>query len=326
MASDMMRLAGLNTGFDTEAMIEQMMSAYQSKIDTQTKKLQTLQWKQEQYRDIITKLSDFKNKYFDILKRDTYLMTPSNFNRLKSTVTSKSGKESGLKVTLSSDAAVGNHTIKVSQQASAAVTKGGQVAAGNFKLDVEKALEDATADENGNYNFSLDVKVGNVAKTVEFSGKDKDELLESLNSELADAFGTTSSGDAFISAEMKDGEFAFKTTGNAMATVTERVGNFGMGKPSTKVAIDPAAALTGKSSISVTVPNFYSGDAVTKNIEFDTVSSTYFDSRGDNEEVNALYLQMKKQAYASKTGTDVSEVTEEMMNEAISVQPLADAE
>lgn len=325
MASDMMRLAGLNTGFDTEAMIEQMMSAYQSKIDTQTKKLQTLQWKQEQYRDIITKLSDFKNKYFDILKRDTYLMTPSNFNRLKSTVTSKSGKESGLKVTLSSDAAVGNHTIKVNQQASAAVTKGGQVAAGNFKLDVEKALEDATADEDGNYNFSLDVKVGNVAKTVEFSGKDKDELLASLNSELADAFGTTSSGDAFISAEMKDGEFAFKTTGNAMATVTERVGNFGMGKPSAKVAIDPAAALTGKSSISVTVPNHYDGKPVTKNVEFETVSNTYFDSRGDNEEVNALYLQLKKQAYASKTGMNASEVTEEMMNEAKFTYSSADA-
>ena len=39
MASDLMRLAGINTGYDTEAMIEQMMSSYKNKIDNQKKKL-----------------------------------------------------------------------------------------------------------------------------------------------------------------------------------------------------------------------------------------------------------------------------------------------
>ena len=80
MAGSQMRLSGLNSGFDTEAMIQQMMSAYQSKIDTQNQKLQVLQWKQEQYRDITSKLTSFKNKYFDILKRDTYLMSPTSFS------------------------------------------------------------------------------------------------------------------------------------------------------------------------------------------------------------------------------------------------------
>ena len=47
MSSDVMRLSGVNSGFDTEAMIEQMMSAYQTKIDTQNKKLQKLQWQQD---------------------------------------------------------------------------------------------------------------------------------------------------------------------------------------------------------------------------------------------------------------------------------------
>ena len=59
MASDLMRLAGINSGYDTEAMIEKMMSSYQSKIDTQNKKLTKLTWQQEAYRDIITKISDF---------------------------------------------------------------------------------------------------------------------------------------------------------------------------------------------------------------------------------------------------------------------------
>lgn len=325
MASNQMRISGVNSGFDTEAMIQQMMSVYQTKIDKQNQKLQKLQWQQEQYRDITSKLTGFKGKYFDILKRDTYLMSPSSFSRFKSTVTTKSGKESGLKVTTDSKSTPGSHKIKVDQLATAATTKGGQVSAQNFKLDVDKAMADATADADGKYNFSLDVKVGNVAKTVEFSGADKDEILASLNTELADAFGSTSSGASFISAELKNGEFAFKTAGNAMATVTERTGNFGMGKPAARVAIDPAAALTGTSSISVTVPNFYTGDAVTKNIEFATVSNTYFDARTSDENINAAFLNLKKAAYAEKNNVDVSTVTEEMMNEAKFIYSSADA-
>lgn len=319
------RLAGLNTGLDTEAIIKQMMSTYQSKIDTQNKKLQKLQWQQEQYRDITSKLSSFKSKYFDILKRDTYLMSPTAFNKFSTNVTTKSGKESGLKVTASTGASEGTHKIKVDQLATAAVTKGGQVAPQNFKLDADKAIADATADENGKYNFALDVKVGNVAKTIEFSGADKDEILASLNTELEDAFGSTSSGAAFISAELKDGEFAFKTSGNTTATVTERTGNFGMAKPSAKVAIDPASALTGTSSISVTVPNFYSGEAVTKNIEFSTVSSTYFDARTSDESIKEAFLSLKKAAFVQKYDVDINDVTEEMMNEENFIYSSADA-
>ena len=326
MASNQMRISGINSGFDTEAMIQQMLSTYQSKIDQQNQKLQKLQWQQEAYRDIISKFTTFKNKYFDILKRDTYLMSPSQFSKFRANVTTKSGKDSGLKVTTSSSAATGSHTIKIDQKATAAVTKGSQVASQNFKLDVDNAMKNAEVDENGNYNFSLDVKVGNVAKTIEFSGADKDELLASLNSELESAFGKTSSGDAFLSASLNDkGEFAFKTSGNATATVTERVGNFGMTELSTKVAIDPSQALTGTSSISVSVPNYYTGEMVTKNIEFNTVSSTYFDARTQDANIKAAFDSLKKQAFAEKYGVNVNSVTDKMMNDANFTYTSADA-
>ena len=241
-------------------------------------------------------------------------MSPTAFTKMTTKVSTKSGKDSGLKVTASSGATPGTHTLKVNQTATAATTKGGQVATRNFKLDVERAMKDAEVDENGKYNFSLDVKVGNVAKTVEFSGADKDELLASLNTELEDAFGTTSGGSAFISAELKNGEFAFKTSGNATATVTEKTGNFGMSKPSTRVAIDPAAALTGKSSISVTIPNYYTGEAITKNVEFNTVSSTYYNS--SDAAVKAEFNGLKAVAFARKYNVKISDVTDKMMSDA----------
>lgn len=318
MAGSPMRLSGINSGFDTEAMIQQMLSTYQSKIDKQNQKLQTLMWKQEQYRDITSKLSSFKSKYFDILKRDTYLMSPSSFSKFKSTITTKSGKESGLKVTTDSKTVEGTHTLKVQQIATAAVRKGESIAAEGFKLDVDKALANTSADENGNYNFSLDVKVGNVSKTVEFSGTDKDSILADLNSKLAKSFGAASGSDYFVQAKVNpDGKFGLVTAGNAAVTVTEKSGDFGLGKPSTRVAIDPAAALTGTSSISVTFANHYTGDPVTKNISFATVSSTYFDGKDTDDNVKQAFLNLKKAAYRKANGLAAdAEVTETEMYEA----------
>ena len=327
MSSDVMRLSGVNSGFDTEAMIEQMMSAYQTKIDTQNKKLQKLQWQQEQYRDVTSKLTTFKSKYFDILKRDTYLMSPSSFSKFKSTVTTKSGKESGLKVTTDSKSTPGTHKIKVDQLATAATRKGGTVAPANFKLDIDKAIADGTADADGKYNFSLDVKVGSVSKTVEFSGADKDEILADLNTNLAKSFGAASGSDLFIQAnDNGNGTFGFVLNGNTTVSVTEKTGNFGLGKAAEKVAIDPSAALTGTSSISVTFANHYTGDPVTKNIEFETVSSTYFDGRGSDTDVNNQFLELKKAAYrkAYNISSD-TEVTETEMNEANFKYTSADA-
>lgn len=318
MAGSQMRLSGINSGFDTEAMIKQMMSAYQTKIDTQNKKLQTLQWKQEQYRDITSKLTSFRNKYFDILKRDTYMMSPSAISKIKASLTTKSGKESGLKVTTSSDAKEGSHTLKVEQLATAATRKGESIASSAFRLDVDGAMKSAAKDEDGNYNFSLDVKVGSVSKTVEFSGADKDSLLSDLNNKLAKSFGASSGSDLFIQAKVNsDGKFGFVTNGNAAVTLTEKTGNFGLAKPAARVAIDPAAALTGTSSISVTFANHYTGNPVTKNIKFATVSSTYFDGRDTDKSVNDAFMNLKKAAYRKANGLAAdAEVTDKDMYEA----------
>ncbi len=345
MASNQMRISGVNSGFDTEAMIQQMMSVYQTKIDNQNKKLQKLQWQQEQYRDITSKLSTFKNKYFDILKRDTYLMSPSSFNKFSTTITTKSGKDSNLKVTTDSKSMAGSHKIKVNSVAKAAKATGNQVASANFGLDAKRAIEAKDVDNGSEMKFSLDVKVGNVAKTVEFSvtdtrvqGQSKDDrnaalddmtdnLAASLNAALKDAFGTIDGSTPFISANANaDGEINFTTAGNAMATVTERSGCFGMAKLAQRVAVSPSAAVEGKSSVLVSVPNFYDKDdpkvsyknsLVNKNITFDTHTSGYYDGRDEDTTEGAKikdeFMELKKAAFLKQYSYE-GEVTEEVMN------------
>lgn len=61
------RFAGLMSGLDTESLVKAATANTKSAINSKKQKLQTLTWKQEAYRSIISKLSDFQNKYLDIL-------------------------------------------------------------------------------------------------------------------------------------------------------------------------------------------------------------------------------------------------------------------
>lgn len=323
MANDIMRLAGINSGYDSEAMIEKMMQTYQTKIDNQNKKLQKLSWQQEAYRDVTSKLSDFKNKYFDILKKDTYLMSPTSFSKFKSNITNKSdpSKDTGLKVTTSSSAVEGSHKINVARRATATTRTGAVLGTQNFNIDLEKALKTSeyTANDDGTrtYSFALDIKVGNVSKTLEFEttitpnpngsipdtaiDQAKTDIVDDLNQQLKDCFGETDkdSGNYFLQAKANDdGSIGFVVKGNSAVTITEKTGNFGLAKPATKIAIAPQAAVTGMNSITVDI----GGDV--REVKFSAVSENYFDSRNEsgNEPILAEFNRLKTAAYVKENG------------------------
>ena len=60
------RMSGLMSGLDTEELVKAMTANTKNRINTKQQKLQTLQWKQDGYRSIISKINDFKNKYLDL--------------------------------------------------------------------------------------------------------------------------------------------------------------------------------------------------------------------------------------------------------------------
>ncbi len=107
-------LSGMISGMDTDSMVESMLSGIQTQIDTQKQEKQTLEWKQEQYRDVITKINDFQDKYFS-LTSDTSLRSVNIFN--SSTAESTS---SAVKVISSQNSAEDDFSVSVSQLATAA--------------------------------------------------------------------------------------------------------------------------------------------------------------------------------------------------------------
>lgn len=332
--SDTMRLSGLTSGFDTESMIKQLMSSYQTKIDKQNQKLQKLSWQQAGYQDITKKITEFKNKYFDVLKRDTYLMSASTFNKFTSGVTATNGADtSGLSVSTTSNSAVGSYKVRLNQRASAARASGNSIIMEKFALDFDKAISaggtDVTNDDGSvtrKFELSLSFKVGSVSKTIDFSaeaaldangnisdaGALKSDMLDALNTKLQEGFGysgrtgadATGSVDAsgnewFIQAEMgANGKVSFNVGGNATASVTESKGNFGLAQAASKVAISTSSVVTGTNIFTVDI----GGKSV--NVDFKGVSSTYYDSRNSagNETILAEFNQLKAAAYRKDKG------------------------
>lgn len=327
--SNTMRISGLTSGFDTESMIKQLMSSYQTKIDKQNQKLQKLSWQQSAYQDITKKITEFKNKYFDVLKRDTYLMSSSTFNKFTSNVTATNGADTtGLTVSTTSNSAAGSYKVKLAQLATSSKAEGNSIKMGNFQLDFDKAIAaggtDVTNDDGSvtrKFDLSLSFKVGSVSKTIDFSveaavdsdGKiaDKDavksDMLDALNAKLQEGFGysgrsgsdATGAVDAdgkewFLQAEMgADGKVELKVGGNSTVNVTESKGNFGLAKPTSKTAISTGSVVTGTNTFAIEI------DGRSVNIGFQGVSSTYYDSRNaeGNETVLAEFNILKEAAY-----------------------------
>ena len=334
MAVSNLRLGGITSGFDTESMVTQLLSSYQTRIDKQNKKITKLSWQQSAYQDITKKITEFKNTYFDILKRDTYLMSPSTFNKFKGSVSAPSGANAdGLTVSTASSSTAGTYRIKMSQLAKAASATGKSVVAGNFQLDLDKAVNSAsgnvTKNEDGTetmtMDFSLDVQVGSVKKTISFSADaaldadgniaDKDaaksSIIDSLNAKLQENFGysgktsgATGATDAdgkewFLQAKLgADGKAEFQVGGNSTVTVTEGNGNFGLAQLRDRITISTGSVVTGNNTFQVEI------GGKTTSVSFNGVSSTYYDSKdlSGNEDILAEYNQLKLASYRDKYG------------------------
>ncbi len=72
-------ISGLASGLDTEGMIENLVKSYQTKIQSLNNKVTKIEWKQEAYRSIISKMYAYSNKYTSYTS-PTNLLSQSFFN------------------------------------------------------------------------------------------------------------------------------------------------------------------------------------------------------------------------------------------------------
>lgn len=114
------RITGLNSGLDVDALVEKMLKADQIKVDRVKQQQQLITWKQEAYNEIISDIKELQEKYLNVLNTETYLLSSNNYNNM--TATSSNATVVGAKA--SATAAAGTYQISVNQLAQASSITG----------------------------------------------------------------------------------------------------------------------------------------------------------------------------------------------------------
>lgn len=176
-------IAGLASGMDTESMVQSMLSGTQSKIDKQTGLKQQLEWKQDIYRSLITKINTFSDKYFSYYgSGDTNLMSSSLYNTMTGVSSS-----SNIKVTSVSGNAVSSMKIdSIDRLATSCTVK----TTGNVTGTPVGSGADLRKFTNGS-TYSFSATLDGVNRTITFTaGANDADTLKNINQAMYRNFGT----------------------------------------------------------------------------------------------------------------------------------------
>lgn len=207
-------ISGLASGLDTESMIEGLVQSYQNKIQTLNNKATKLEWKQEAYRSIITKMNAFASKYTSY-SSSTNLMSASFFNN--AIKVAAQGKYAD-KVTASGRTDSDIKLNKVTQLATAArySTKSELDIGSDFAVTAESGVKFDDTVEMGTLSGSLTLNYGNKTVSVVFdpntdmidnslSAGDKAKALgDIIRKKLGDQKITLSTGETKDASDMID--------------------------------------------------------------------------------------------------------------------------
>lgn len=197
-------LSGLVSGLDTESIVKNLVSAQQTKIDTVEQKKQILEWQQDDYRDVNTKLLTLRNAVSDL--------------RLQGTFKAKevtSSNESVLTATAGVSAVTSNYTVTVNSLATG-VNKGSsaEITTGSST--------DSLADQfglSGDLTFTLTGYNGTEEVSKDFTIDTANTSINTLVSEINEAdIGITASYDSstdrfFLSTSSTGSDAEIKVSG-----------------------------------------------------------------------------------------------------------------
>lgn len=208
------RLSGLASGLDTDSIVKELVSAYSIKKDNIVKAQTKLEWTQDAWKSMNSKIYSFYSTKLSSLRFS------SSYNLKTSTISNSSVA----KVTASSKAVNGTQALKVKKLATSGYLTGNDISdkdgkklSGSSKLKDVKGLSDLAS-----YG-SIEVKSGSKTSKIDLSG---DMSLNQLVVKFKDA-GLEASFDEknqrfFISAKTsgKDADFAITAaTSDAIDTL-----------------------------------------------------------------------------------------------------------
>ena len=202
-----MRLTGMMSGMDTESIIQQLVSAKKTKVDT-TKKAQTkLSWKQDAWKDLNTKLQNLQKKYLSNMRFATDYAK-------KTTKVSNSNKVS---VITGENAVNGVQSLRIESLAKSGYMTGGELKGKDGELTALSKISDiqGVADDiNG--NISITTKSGTVDIAIDGETTISDVLTQLKSAGVNASFDAKQQRLYIISKEMGEAN-DFTITGDEAA-------------------------------------------------------------------------------------------------------------
>lgn len=215
---NMLRITGLNTGLDIDAMVEKMLISDKTKVNKAKQQQQLIEWKQEAYQDIISDIKDLQSSFFDITDSSNYILSSSNYNNM----VGESSDSTVVAASALTTAVSGNYKILVKQLAeSASITGTNKVQTSDGKnADSSTKLTDIGLSE-GTYSFKLTYG-SNDTTTITFDITDSSTI-----SDVITAIKTQTDGQ--VTGRLNDltGQFSIQTsdTGTSSNLKIENVSN-----------------------------------------------------------------------------------------------------
>lgn len=217
------RVTGLS-GMDTESMIDQLMKAESAKYEKLQKEQTKTNWKQEAYGELITKMQEFKEKWFG-LNKDNNLGYNKAWNNFVTSVKDNTGNNSSA-ITIKNSINEGKYDIEVSQIAQTESLTGKptiktDLTTGKTADEIAKSINDL-GELNLKMNLDGTIKEIKITKADlgSANGTNNAEKLENLfNEKLKKEFGVTTSGNNKVKVEKQaDGKLKFSVhSGSALA-------------------------------------------------------------------------------------------------------------
>ncbi len=126
-----MRTTGLATGLDTDTIIKQMLTPYQSRVDSAKQSKDIILLKQQLYRDVAKDINSLYSKYMDVNSTSNLLLT-TNYK----TSVFKSSNDLAVSAEGLAGAKVGNYKVNVTEVAKPAQITEAASNLGDKKFDV----------------------------------------------------------------------------------------------------------------------------------------------------------------------------------------------
>ncbi|MCR5788399.1 MAG: flagellar filament capping protein FliD [Lachnospiraceae bacterium] len=226
------RIAGINSGMDTEAMVQELVKSYSGKTEKIKKEQTKAEWKQDAYKAMNTKVKNFYNKQLSNLQYS------AAYNKKKTSVSDSSK----LSVVTGDNAVNGSQTVEVKQLAKAGYLTGGKLASGangNTKLS---DLGFTGGDENGETEITL--KKGGTDYTFKVTGDTTvNDFVNQLSSRGLNANFDSGTGRIFVSSKESGEATNFDLTANSPDGF-KALSAFGMGKAQTGQATSFSSGTT----------------------------------------------------------------------------------